>query len=63
MNLIQPFVEVLLIASGLFFLTAALLDGRRATRRVDGSNEAQIPGAARGPATLLPRTIRRTAPD
>ena len=63
MNLIQAFVEVALVASGLFFLGVALLDGRRAARPAVERDGPQVPGTARGGATLLPRTIRRTALD
>ena len=63
MNLIQAFVEVALVASGLFFLGVTLLDGRRAARPAVRPDGSQAPGAVRGGATLLPRTIRRTALD
>ena len=63
MNLIQAFVEVALVASGLFFLAVAFMDGRRAPHRAGETEGARVPGAARRPATLAPRTIRRTALD
>jgi len=61
-QLIVNLVEVLLIVSGLFFLTAALADGRRLPRWAGRSTVAHLRGA-QGPATLTPRTIRRTALD
>ena len=63
MNLVQAFVEVALVASGVFFLAAALLDGRRETRPVGAAHGAAAPHEAAGAATLMPRTIRTTALD
>ncbi len=62
MNPITAIIEILLIASGLFFLGLALADGRRATRRAAEPDVAH-PSGVREPATVLPRTIRRTALD
>ena len=63
MDMIQAFVEVALVASGLFFVALAFLDGRHAPRRASESEGALLPGHDRGAATLVPRTIRSTALD
>ena len=63
MNLIQAFIEVALVASGVFFLAAAILDGRRETRPVGAARGAAVPRDAAGAPTLVPRTIRSTALD
>jgi hypothetical protein len=61
MQLIVNLVEILLLASGIFFLAAAFADGRL-PRWAGRSSLAHLRGA-QGPATLTPRTIRRTALD
>jgi hypothetical protein len=63
MNLIQAFVEVALVASGLFFFAAAFMDGRRQTRPAGAADGAVSPLDARSAPTLVPRTIRSTALD
>ncbi len=63
MNLIQAFVEVALVASGLFFLAAAFMDGRRETRPAGAADGAVAPRDAGGATALVPRTIRSTALD
>ena len=63
MNLVQAFIEVALLASGLFFLAAAVMDGRRQTGPAGATDGAVAPRDAGGATTLVPRTIRSTALD
>ncbi len=59
---IMAVIDILLVATGIFFLAAALTHGRQFPRRARETDRARSRGAE-GPATLLPRTIQRTALD